>query len=104
MIGWSSGLLFEMIGGSRSRGSRCAACETFVVTSCRARSTSRAMSSSTVIEPPPWREFEVMFLTPSTWTRASSRGSMTSFSTTSGAAPSHDTDTLMVGKSTSGTG
>ncbi len=41
-------------------------------------------------------------MTPSTCTSASSSGCRTSFSTTSGAAPSQLTETLMVGKSTSG--
>jgi hypothetical protein len=48
------------------------------------------------------RELEVRLRMPSIWMRASSRGSTTSFSMTSGAAPSHTAETLMVGKSTSG--
>src|SRR5687767_4481035 len=102
MIGWSSGLDFEITGGSMSRGSWRWACETLVVTSWSARSTSRARSSSTVTDPEPWRDDEVSERTPSTWTSASSRISMTSFSITSGAAPSQATFTEMVGKSTSG--
>jgi hypothetical protein len=102
MIGWSSGLVFEMTGGSMSRGSRCWDCDTFVWTSCSARSTSRERSSSTVIDPLPWRDDDVIDLTPSTWTSASSRISMTSFSMISGAAPSQVTPTEIVGKSTSG--
>lgn len=52
--------------------------------------------------PPPCLELEVTFFTPSTCISASSIGSMTSCSMTSGAAPSHATLTLIVGKSTSG--
>ena len=52
--------------------------------------------------PLPCRAVEVMDLTPSTCITASSMGSTTSFSMTSGEAPSHVTEMLMVGKSTSG--
>jgi hypothetical protein len=101
-MGWSSGLDLEITGGSTSRGSWRCACDTLVCTSWRARSTLRERSSSTVIEQPPWREVEVIERTPSTCDSASSSGSAMSFSTTSGAAPSQATLTLMVGKSTSG--
>ena len=50
----------------------------------------------------PMRELEVIVRSPSVWTRASSSGSTTSFSMTSGAAPSQTTETEIVGKSTSG--
>jgi hypothetical protein len=85
-----------------SRGRRRCTCATRVCTSCSARSTLRERSSSTVTLPPPWRELEVTLRTPSTCMTASSIGSTTSCSTTSGAAPSHATLTLIVGKSTSG--
>ena len=62
----------------------------------------RDRSSSTVIDPPPWRAVEVMDFTPSTWVIASSRGSTRSLSTASGEAPSQLTEMLIVGKSTSG--
>ncbi len=85
-----------------SRGRRRAAWETLAWTSWRARSTSRDSSISTVMLHDPCRELEVSVRTPSTWMRASSRVSTTSFSMTSGAAPSQVAETLIVGKSTSG--
>ena len=51
---------------------------------------------------PPCRADETIDCTPSTWTSASSNVSTISFSTTSGAAPSQFTETVIVGKSTSG--
>ncbi len=102
MIGWSSGFCLEVTGGSMSRGSRRAAWETLAWTSWSARSTSRESSISTVMLHDPWRELEVRVRTPSTWMRASSSVSTISFSMTSGAAPSQDAETLIVGKSTSG--
>ena len=102
MIGWSSGLLLEMTGGSMSRGRRRWACDTLLCTSCRARSTLRDRFISRVMLAPPMRDEEVMVFTPSTWISASSRISTTSFSMTSGAAPSQVTETEMLGKSTSG--
>jgi hypothetical protein len=97
MIGLSSGFDFEITGGSMSRGRLRCTCDTFAVTSCSARSTSRRRSSSIVTLPLPWREFEVTDLTPSTCIAASSIGSTTSCSTTSGAAPSQLTETVIVG-------
>ena len=91
-----------MVGGSRSRGSERWAWETLAWTSWRASSMFRDRSNSRVIEAPPERQLELIVLRPSTWTRASSRPSTTSFSTTSGAAPGQETLTEMVGKSTSG--
>src|SRR5512136_1945236 len=102
MIGLSSGLDLETVGGSMSRGSRRTAWETLFWTSWRAMSTSRESSTSTVMLQEPWRELEVSERMPSIWTRVSSSGSTTSFSMTSGAAPSQEAETLIVGKSTSG--
>ncbi len=102
MMGWSSGFCLEVMGGSMSRGRRRWAWETLAWTSWRARSTSRESSISTVMLHEPCRALEVSVRTPSTWMRASSRVSTTSFSMTSGAAPSQVAETLMVGKSTSG--
>ncbi len=62
----------------------------------------RLMSSSIVTFAEPCREDEVRDLIPSTCMTASSSGSTTSCSMTSGAAPSHVTETEIVGESTSG--
>ena len=102
MIGWSSGFDLETVGGSMSRGRMRTAWETLAWTSWRARSTSRESSISTVMLHEPWRELEVIVRMPSTWISVSSSGSTTSFSMTSGAAPSQVAETLIVGKSTSG--
>ena len=48
MMGWSSGLVLEMTGGSMSRGRRLWAWETLVWTSWRAMSTFLDKSSSIV--------------------------------------------------------
>jgi hypothetical protein len=102
MMGWSSGFVLVMTGGSISRGSRRAVCATRVCTSCSARSMSRLRSNSTTMLARPCRAVEDNPLIPSTAMMASSSGSMTSVSITSGAAPSSVTATLITGKSTSG--
>ena len=88
MMGLSSGLFLVMIGGSISRGSRRAAWATRVWTSCSAASMLREISNSTVMLALPWREVDVIDLTPSTEVTASSMKSTTSVSMTSGDAPS----------------
>ena len=102
MIGWSSGLVFEMEGGSISRGRSWVARDTLVWTSCNAASMLRPISNSRVMPAEPWRAVEDISCTPSTVDRASSSGSTTSVSMISGEAPSQDTPTLTMGKSTSG--
>ena len=88
MMGLSSGLFLVMIGGSISRGSRRAAWATRVWTSCSAASMLREISNSTVMLALPCREVEEICFTPSTDVTASSMGSTTSVSITSGEAPS----------------
>ena len=88
MMGWSSGLVLVMIGGSISRGRRRAAWATRVCTSCRAASMLRLSSNSTVMLAEPCREVDEICLTPSMAVTASSMGSTTSLSMISGDAPS----------------
>src|SRR6185436_17536821 len=102
MIGWSYGLVLPMVGGSISRGRMRAAWATRVCTSCSARSMLRFRSNSTMTVARPCLLVEEIDLTPSMVVTASSSGSMTSDSMTSGEAPSSVTCTLMTGKSTSG--
>ncbi len=97
MIGWSSGLVLEMFGGSNSRGRSCMARETLDWTSCRAASISRPISNSSVMLAEPWRAVDDICTTPSTVEQASSRGSTTSDSMISGEAPSQATPTLTMG-------
>jgi len=87
-IGWSSGLVLVMIGGSISRGRRRAAWATRVCTSWSAASMLRFSSNSTVMLAEPWREVEEICLIPSMEVTASSMKSTTSVSMTSGEAPS----------------
>ena len=71
-MGLSSGLFLVMIAGSMSRGSRRAVWATLVWTSWSATSMFRLSSNSTVMLAEPWREVEVICLTPSTVVMASS--------------------------------
>ena len=102
MIGWSSGFVLEIVGGSISRGRWRAASETFVWTSWSAASMFRPRSNSSVRLAPPWRAVDDICWTPSTVEQASSSTSTTSVSMISGDAPSHVIETLTIGKSTSG--
>jgi len=88
MIGWSSGLVLEITGGSISRGSRRCACATLLCTSCSAASMFLSSSNSTVMLAWPCREVEEISLMPSMLVTASSRKSTTSVSMISGEAPS----------------
>ena len=102
MIGWSSGLVLVMIGGSISRGRRRAACETLRLDVLQRHVDVAAEVELDVTLAWPWREVEVICCTPSTVVTASSRTSTTSVSMISGEAPSQETETLTIGKSTSG--
>ena len=87
-MGWSSGLVLVMMGGSISRGRRRAACATLVCTSCSATSMLRERSNSIVMLAAPSRDCELICLTPSIELTASSMKSTTSDSMISGDAPS----------------
>lgn len=101
-IGWSSGLLFVITGGSRARGRRRWACATRVCVSCSAASMSRPTSNSSVTVARPCCDEDEMSTIPSTLMHASSTSSTTSVSMVSGDAPSRVSDTVTCGKSTSG--
>ena len=101
-IGWSSGFDLEMTGGSMSRGQAAGGLGDLGLDVLEGEvdvpgeveldgDVGRAHARGRGDRPEP-----------STWTRASSSGSTTSFSMTSGAAPSQTTETEIVGKSTSG--
>ena len=83
-IGWSSGLLFVMTGGSSAFGRRRCACATRVCVSCSAASMSRPTSNSSVTVARPCWDDEEMSTIPSTLMQASSTISTTSVSIVSG--------------------
>src|ERR1043165_2954830 len=102
MMGFSSGLVLLMIGGSMSLGRFRAACATRACTCCNATSTLRDSSNSTLIVAEPSLLVDVISRMPSTAITASSSTSTTSVSIVSGDAPS--STALMVTNGTSMSG
>ncbi|OPZ66220.1 MAG: hypothetical protein BWY84_00317 [Candidatus Aerophobetes bacterium ADurb.Bin490] len=102
IIGMSSGLLFVITGTSASSGSLLWARLTVLCRSCIAESIFRLRLNSTLTLDLPRDEDDVISTTSCTPSAASSIISVTSFSITSGAAPSQLVDMLNTGASTSG--
>ena len=73
-------------------------------TSCAAASMSRLSSNCRLIEVAPSVLVEVICVTPAIWENWRSSGCATAEAMVSGLAPGKDADTLMVGKSTLGSG
>src|SRR5579884_4181216 len=101
-IGSDCGSFLVMTGGSVSRGSRLIAAETFSRISCAAPSISRSSTKVQVMSARPSLEYTVISSIPLTEEIASSRGSTTPVTTSSGVAPGSCTSTLTVAGSALG--
>ena len=99
-MGWSSGLVLTMVGGSTPSGSTTLL--SLDCTSVSAASMLRSMSNSSVIEACPCWICDVTLRTPCVDSTCSSILSTTSLSMISGAAPLHVVLMVSTGKSTSG--
>ncbi len=93
---------FSTIGSSMSSGRKRRASATFARTSCAATSMSLSSSNSTVTIENPSMLAEVSWRIPPIVLICSSIGSVTSWSMTSGLAPTSTVWTVTIGNSTSG--
>src|SRR5690348_8939336 len=101
-IAVSSGFDLETVGACTSFGNERCVCATRAWMSCSAKSTLRDMSKVAVMRPLPERACDASDCTPSTCDKACSIGSMIWRSTDEGDAPGHDSETVILGLSTSG--
>src|SRR5690349_22925717 len=97
MIGVSSGLLLDTVGGWTPDGSWRWIWATLAWTSWTARSMLRSMSNVAVTRAELCLDCDVISRTPLTWASTSSTGLTIPVSMSSGDAPGHDTLTVTAG-------
>ncbi len=102
MIGASLGFSLWISAGLISRGSRPAACDTALWTSCAAASTFRSSENCSTIRVEPVLLVELIVSSPCRPLNCRSSGVATAAAIVSGLAPGSDMLTVMVGKSTVG--